>query len=188
LSASIGRSGRRPSDPAAIPAHFLAFCLVLGACAAGQPGSEPKLAVPSLQDFVLRGLLPLGDDRVEIVGTLGTPDSLTSVVVHNRHVPGVQDTLYTIFYPRLVIGIHHPGGGSDLISAIDVADNRFLRYPTVGIGVPESRLREALGPPTSEEATVLTYQCGTCQGAEGWVDIFIRDGRVERIRFNNYVD
>lgn len=141
-----------------------------------------------MDDFTQRGLLPLGDDRAQIVQTLGHPDSIDSRMVPNRHVPGVQDTLYTLHYPGLAIHLHHPGGGRDLLSEIVVSSNRYLRYASLGIGVPEDQVRRVLGPPDEERGQALTYRCRSCRGAGGSVEIFLGSGRIDYIRFNYYVD
>lgn len=154
--------------------------------AAGQAaGSAPP---PSVEDLTRRGLLPLGGSREEIAATLGPPDSVAFRVVPNRHVPGVRDTLFDLFYPDLRIGIHHPGGGRDLLSSVVVASDRYLRFPRPGIGATREEVREALGAPQEAAGDSLTYLCRACPGAEEPVTFVFEDGRVVRIRFDYYVD
>lgn len=109
-------------------------------------------------------------------------------VVPNRHVPGVRDTLFELFYPGLRVGIHHPGGGRDLLSSVVVAEDRYLGFPRLGIGTTEEEVREALGVPEAAAGDSLTYLCRTCPGAEEPVTFVLEDGRVVRIRFDYYVD
>lgn len=155
---------------------------------AGCGGGEGAGALPSVEELTRQGLLAPGRTRSEIAERLGPPDSTLSRVVPNRHVPGVRDTLFELYYPGLRAGIHHPGGGRDLLASVEVTSDRHLRYPRLGIGAAREEVRAALGPPSEEEGDALTYLCASCQAVEEPVTFFFEDGRVARILFSYYVD
>jgi hypothetical protein len=139
--------------------------------------------------IVRQGLRPLGESRAEIARQLGEPDSVTSRVVPNRHIPGVQDTLFTLYYPGLIAHLHRPGSSGEFLTDAIVTSNRYLRYPAVGIGATHQQLQGALGLPDEVPDSVYVYTCHTdCMGAEEPVRFFLQNGRVQRIRFSYYVD
>ena len=172
------------------------LALALSACAAPDPperapadtlaSAATARPLPSRDDFLREGLLPIGDSRASLVDTLGEPDSLHSRVVPNRHVPGVQDTLFTLFYPTLTARLHRPGGGRDILAGIEVADNRHLRHPV--IGATRARVEEAFGAPDQVEGGRLIFACRSCTGAEEPFELIVENGVVPRVRFPYYVD
>src|SRR5690606_23931130 len=107
-------------------------------------------------------------------------------VVPNRHVAGVMDTLFAVHYPGLAVHIHRPGPGGELVSSVEVAANRYLRYPA--IGVSGAAVEEAFGPPDERSDSTLTYLCTSCMAGDDPVEIVVHDGRVRRVRFGYYVD
>ena len=146
----------------------------------------PLAPLPSRDDFLRQGLIPVGDTRAEIVTRLGEPDSLRAEVVRNRHVPGVEDTLFTLFYPQLTARLHRPGGGGDILAGIEVWDDRHLRYPL--IGATRERVEEAFGAPEHAVGDRLTFACRTCVGADEPFEVLLEEGRVRSVRFPYYVD
>jgi hypothetical protein len=119
-------------------------------------------------------------------GALGEPDSATAEEIPNRHVPGVMDTIFTIYYTDLSARFHRPGGGGDLLSMVQVADNRHLRYPVIGSDL--ATVEGAFGPPDAVSDSSVTYRCTTCQAGDDPVELALVDGEVRRVRFNYYVD
>lgn len=141
---------------------------------------------PDRETFVTDGLLLPGRTRAELASALGAADSVQSEVVPNRHVPGAQDTLFTIFYPGLVVGIHRPGPGGELLSSAEVWSNRYLRYPA--IGARRSSILAAFGPPDRMATDSLTYRCTSCIAGDDPVTLVFVEDRVERVGFSFYVD
>lgn len=174
-----------PPSPEEAPAD------AAGNAADPAPGEErqppPTQAdLPDRSDFVDNALRQRPAARADLRATLGAPDSVTAEVIPNRHVPGVMDTIYAMHYPDLLARFHHPGGGGDLLSMVQVSDNRHLRYPVMGADV--ATLDSAFGPPDEASDSSLTYYCTTCEAGNGPVEIIVREGQVRRVRFNYYVD
>lgn len=144
------------------------------------------MALPSRVEFVSRGLAFEPESREQLRARLGPPDSVSRAMVPNRHVPGVMDTIYTLHYPELVARIHHPGGGGDLMSMVQVASNRHLRFPILGLSV--DRIDSAFGRPDEASDSSLVYYCTTCEAGNDPVEIVFVGGEARRVRFNYYVD
>lgn len=151
---------------------------------AAPPAAVERL--PSLDRFVREGLRPIGSTRPEITQRLGEPDSLLATSVPNRHDPSVQDTLLALHYPDLVVHIHRPGGGRDLLSDVEVTDDRYLRHPI--LGATREEVEAAFGPPHEVRDGVWSYDCATCGEADSPVEILFADDRVRKVRFTYYVD
>lgn len=167
----------------------LSLALLCAGCGVSVPSPGPDAAgPPSRDEFVEHGLRPLGESRAELRQSLGEPDSISARVVPNRHVPGAHDTLFTVHYPGLVAHLHRPGPGGEMLAGAEVTDNRYLRYPQVGIGATPRELQGALGLPDEPPDSVYTYSCHACEGVVEPVRLFLRDGRVRRIVFSFYVD
>ena len=177
--------------------RLVRFALALAISGCGTPDARetappdtaaapPAAPLPSRDDFLRHGLVPVGDTRAAIAARLGEPDSVHSEVVPNRHVAGVQDTLFTLFYPRLTARLHRPGGGSDILAGVEVSDDRYLRFPL--IGAARQRVEEAFGAPEHAEGGRLTFACRTCVGAEEPFEVLLEEGRVRSVRFPYYVD
>lgn len=146
----------------------------------------PVAELPDRSVFVDSALQVDARSREALRAALGTPQRLLSEAVPNRHVPGVMDTIYTVHYPDLVARIHHPGGGGDLLSMVQVSDNRHLRYPVLGLGV--AAIDAAFGAPDEASDSSLTYYCTTCEAGDDPVELVFVGGELRRVRFNYYVD
>lgn len=182
-----------------IPRLTVAWSAVLLLACGGRSESEPpgaegeaaapgpaEVNLPDRTEFVERGLATAAGSRAELQASLGAADSIAAEVVPNRHVPGVLDTIYTVHYQDLVAILHHPGGGGDLLSMVQVSSNRHLRYPV--IGADAQTIDRAFGRPDEASDSSLTYYCTSCQAGNDPVQLVVEDGEVRRVRFNFYVD
>lgn len=171
---------------------LLALTTVGSACAGGPGTAGPPAPPPSTDAFVREGLLLPARDRAGLRETLGEPGEIRTHPMENRHDPAVTDTLVTWSYPGVEVHLHQVGnGGPEFLSAVEVTDNRYLRYPAAGVGVPRSRIHELLGPPAegSTGGEGDTYECGTCEGApEPVTFLYGPDGLVSSVVFSFYVD
>ncbi len=182
------------------PRLFVPLCLTLLACTSPRPrgdaaadelpASPPPAAepgpLPDRGEFVDNSLSVPAGSRTALRAALGEPETTTSEEVPNRHVPGVTDTLFTLRYPDLTARFHHPGGGGDLLSMVEVSDNRHLRYPVIGSTAAE--VDAAFGRPDASSDSSLTYDCTSCEAGDDPVELIVVDGEVRRVRFNYYVD
>lgn len=153
--------------------------------AAQTPPARP-VALPDRDTFRREGLVPLGDSRATLAETLGEPDSVRTAVVPNRHLPEVRDTLFAVHYPGLVVSLHRPGGGGDMLSGVQVRDNRYLRYPVIGATLRE--VETAFGPANQVEDGRYSYACRVCGPVDEPFEMIVEDGRVQGVRFAYYVD
>lgn len=124
--------------------------------------------------------------RAGFVSRFGAPDSVQAFTEPNRHVEGVVDSLFIVFYPGLVLDIRKPEGAADLVAGVSLTDNRYVTDPRIGIGRPADSITEALGRPWEITGETLVYNCGV--GADQPVTFHFRDGRVTRISIEYYVD
>jgi len=178
------------------PVRTLALVLVattLSACAPDpEPEAEPRAAepvvgaLPSRTEFVDNGLLFVPEDRASLQVRLGPPDSVSQKVIANRHVPGVRDTIFIYHYPQMTVGFHHPGGGRDLLSSVEVRSNDHLRYPLLGL--TRDAIDGAFGAPDEASDSSLTYYCTSCIAGDDPVEIVFVNGEARRVRFSYYVD
>lgn len=143
-------------------------------------------ALPGRVVFVDSALAVRPESRAELQALLGAPDSTQMEVVPNRHVPGVLDTLYTVHYSDLVARFHHPGGGGDLLSMVEVTHDRHLRYPVLGRSVTD--VDAAFGRPDEASDSSLTYYCTTCEAGHDPVELIFHELAVRSVRFSFYVD
>lgn len=155
----------------------------------GIPSPDPDS--PDVAGLTCEGLeenlLRAHASRAELAGTFGTPDSVSSTTEPNRHVPGATDSLFVTYYPGLVAHFRKPPEGGDLVSLVEVEDNRYLRYPAIGVGAGEERVISVLGEPRTHEPGRLVYECAG-MGPGQPVTFRLSDGVVERIEIAYYVD
>jgi hypothetical protein len=156
--------------------------------------SKPRAAqedsnlVALRDDYVINGLLPIGTSITEIYQTLGSPQRMARKPIENVHYPDVIDTLVTLFYPTLTVKVYVTSQGQEYIGYVLVEDNKYLKYPSIGIGITESELFENLGMPHYQEGGLHTYVCQNCEGAEESVIFHTVNGTIQKIEFVYYID
>lgn len=133
-----------------------------------------------------REILASALNRSALEEAFGTPDSIESRTEPNRHLQGATDSLFTVYYPGMVMSLRKPSQGQDLASGLEVSRNRYLRYPTIGIGSPADRVVRVLGPPQERDDRKIVYDCGI--GAEQPVTFALEEGVVRGVNVAFYVD
>lgn len=173
----------------------IAAMTIFAACVGGDPKNA---AVPDSGRNVAPVTAPSGyhgelspgfrvATRDSLVRKFGTPDSIGSEVIPNRHVPGVVDTIFTLYYSGLVATVHKPGGGHDMLSAAVISHNRYLRTPVIGVTATD--VAKAYGSPDWSSDSSITYNCvGSCIAVEDPVEFIFAGSRVRRVRLSYYVD
>jgi hypothetical protein len=131
-------------------------------------------------------ILAAAPTRAAFRERFGAPDSMAASTEPNRHVEGATDSLFTAFYPGMIASFRTPAGGGDLATTIEITDPRYVRYPALAMGAPAAQVTTVLGEPTRREDDALVYDCAL--GAEQPVRFLLRDGVVETIRIEFYVD
>jgi hypothetical protein len=146
-------------------------------------------SINSLRDDVVQHGLLIRDSRREVAVRLGQPDSITGRAVINRHIPSQTDSVIDVFYPGLRLTYYVVGESKkEFLQTAIVSDNRYLKYPEVGIGAPDAVVLRSLGKPSERESGKYRYDCARCIGAESPVYFYVADGRIERIEYSFYVD
>ena len=150
--------------------------------------STPQ-AIDSLRDDVVENGLLVSDSRREAANRFGRPDSSAVRPVTNRHIPSQTDSIVDLFYPGLHLTYYVVGEGKkEFLQTAMVSDNRYLKYPELGIGTPEATILRSLGDPGSREPGKYRYDCVRCIGAESPVYFYFGRGKVQRIEYSFYVD
>jgi len=124
--------------------------------------------------------------RAALLQLYGAPDSSSVSTEPNRHVTGVIDSLFQVHYPGLTARFRKPGGGSDLITLLEATENRYLRYPSVGIGARGDRLLQVLSDASIVTDDRIEYNCG--MGADEPVTFWLVGGQIRRVSKSYYVD
>jgi hypothetical protein len=150
---------------------------------------NPPQSVDSLRDDVVEHGLLATDSRLEVAARFGQPDSMTSRSVINRHIPSQTDSIVDLFYPGLHLTYYVVGeGAKEFLQTAVVSDNRYLKYPQVGIGAPEAAVLNKLGEPGAREPGKYRYDCARCIGEESPAYFYFDRGKVKRIEYSFYVD
>jgi hypothetical protein len=113
-------------------------------------------------DLVENGLGIPNTRRKAVASQLGRPDSTQSQPTPNKHNPAQTDSIVNVFYPGLqlhyiVLGVKE--GETDILYRAEVSDNRYLKYPSLGIGATREALVKALGEPEQISDDAYRYSC-----------------------------
>jgi hypothetical protein len=113
-------------------------------------------------DLAENGFLILDSRRKAVAARLGRPDSVRSQPAPNTHNPAQMDTVVDVFYSGLrlhyaVLGVKD--GETDILMAADVSDNRYLKYPALGVGTTVEAIVNALGQPEERTTDTYSYSC-----------------------------
>jgi hypothetical protein len=183
----------------------LALASVAAACGTGPPGAESQrsdappggaapaidatdtvAAVPLTCEDLHETILRVPPTRRALAAAFGAPDSVHASAEPNRHVPGATDSLFTVYYPGMVLDIRTPQDARDMATYVRLEDDRYLAFPGIGIGTSRERLEDVLGTATQSDAETLIWDCGTA--VEQPVTFHLADGRVAAITIAYYVD
>jgi hypothetical protein len=141
-------------------------------------------------DLVEHGLRVLDGPRQAVIAQLGQPDSIRSQTEQNPHNPAQADSTVEFFYPGLRLSYYVVGERPtrDILQTADVWDNRYLKYPEIGVGASAAAIVSALGEPGERTNDRYSYDCGRCIGAETPVYFHLGGGRVKFVQYTFYVD
>jgi hypothetical protein len=100
--------------------------------------------------------------RRAVTAQLGRPDSVRSQPAPNTHNPAQMDTIVDVFYTGLrlhyaVLGVTE--GETDILLEASVSDNRYLKYPDLGVGANVGAIVSALGQPEERTKDTYSYSC-----------------------------
>jgi hypothetical protein len=137
-------------------------------------------------EFAENGFL-IPDSRRKAVATqLGRPDSLQSHAIPNTHRPVQMDTLVDVFYHGLrleyiVLGVAQ--GETDILLQADVSDNRYLKYPALGVGARIAEIVSAFGEPEERRNDTYMYECAMHIMSGSTVYFHIEGDRVKYVEY-----
>jgi hypothetical protein len=183
-----------------VAAHCLvAACIIVAISGCGDRNARPQdsagggdgasaalasngtFAQDSLRDWLIEwGLVAVPQSETEIIGTMGTPDSILRLPVPNQQDPIALDTIIETHYPGWSASLRKVDGAA-MLQAIHVMSDSYLAGP-IRMGTDTFALRRLLGPPMLGGERP-GYTCGSC-GADGEAVRFdLADGKVTGIWF-----
>jgi hypothetical protein len=151
--------------------------------------SSPKDSICG--EMAEHGLLIPNTRRSAVAAQLGRPDSVRSQPAPNPHNPAQTDTVVDVFYRGLRLHywvVAAAQAERDIILEIDVSENRYLKYPNLGIGASADALVNAFGEQAERTEDGYRYSCAlhVMSGAD-MAFHFVGD-RVKLIAYTYYAD
>jgi hypothetical protein len=136
-------------------------------------------------DLVESGLV-VPNNRTAVTGQYGRPDSTESEPTPNKHNPAQTDSTVNVFYPGLhlyyiVLGVKE--GETDILWRADVSTNRYLKYPSLGIGASREAIVKAVGEPEERTDSTARYSCALHIMAGVTLDYHFEGDRVKSAEY-----
>ena len=139
----------------------------LGAVSKGNADTAPSVHLSSRRDSLCgdlaeNGFRILDTGRKAVAAQLGVPDSAHLLPAPNPYSPAQMDTVVDVFYPGLrlhyvVLGVTK--GETDILLEAEVSNNRYLKYPALGVGANVAAVVSALGQPEERTNHTYSYSC-----------------------------
>jgi hypothetical protein len=128
--------------------------------------------------------------RKAVAAQFGRPDSVRVQPAPNPHRPAQTDTVVDVFYPGLrlhywVVGLSQPQ--TDILLEADVSDNKYLKYPRLGIGATAGEIESALGEPERTPDS-YGYSCALHIMSGADLTFHLAGGRVTRVDYRWQAD
>ena len=129
--------------------------------------------------------------RSAVAAQIGRPDSTRSQPTPNPYTAGQIDSLTEVFYPALrlhYIVLGKPTGETDILLEADVSDNRYLKYPALGVGASAEAIVSALGNPEERTTDTITYSCALHIMSGSTVHFHLESDRVKLVQYTFEAD
>jgi hypothetical protein len=113
-------------------------------------------------DLAENGLKIPNTKRSAVTAQVGRPDSTRTQPTPNPYTTGQIDSVVDVFYPGLrlhYIVLGKQTGETDILLRAHVSENRFLKYPALGVGASAEAIVRALGKPEGRTTDTLSYTC-----------------------------
>jgi hypothetical protein len=135
-------------------------------------------------EFAENGFRIPNTRRKAVATQLGRPDSVRSHPIPNTHRPAQMDTVVDVFYPGLrlhyvVLGVTE--GETDILLQADVSDNRYLKYPALGVGASVAEVITAFGQPEERSNDTYSYTCALHVMSGSTVHFHLEGDRVKYV-------
>lgn len=142
-------------------------------------------------DLVENGLAIPNERRKAIAIKFGRPDSTHSSPTPNKYNSAQTDSTVEVFYPGLrlhyiVLGVKE--GETDILYRADVSSNRYLKYPSLGIGASRDTIVKAIGEPELRPDGAYSYECALHVMAGVTLYYYFAGDRVKLAEYWFYVD
>lgn len=112
--------------------------------------------------------------------------------IENRHKSSVTDTIYTIRFGESVIEFYAPSQtGELLIQVADIQNNSIILRHNMRVGMSQAELLGKLKSQVQDINVVQTpgeVIASNKEGAPIALRFFLKNGKVNRIRYDGYVD
>jgi hypothetical protein len=97
-----------------------------------------------------------------------------------------MDTVVDIFYPGLrleyiVLGVTQRE--TDILLQADVSDNRYLKYPALGVGARIAEIVSAFGEPEERRNDTYMYKCAMHIMSGSTVYFHLEGDRVKYVEY-----
>jgi hypothetical protein len=170
---------------------------IIATASSPSPGAPPILRVdtaPSVHfsskedslcgEFAENGFRISNTRRKAVATQLGQPDSARSHPIPNTHRPAQMDTVVDVFYSGLrlhyvVLGVTE--GETDILLQADVSDNRYLKYPALGVGASLAEVVSAFGQPEERSNDTYSYSCALHVMSGSTVSFHLEGDRVKYV-------
>lgn len=134
-----------------------------------------------------------GTTRDAIRGRLGVPERAEVELAENRHDAAAIDSLFTLHYPGLSFRLNRPGPvDRDLLTDVLLTDRERELPGGIRPGrTTRAELEQVLGAPdtsTTLADTSIVMHTTPNPGAEEFVQFYLVDDVVDRVRWIPYVD
>jgi hypothetical protein len=133
--------------------------------------------------------IPTG--RRAVAAQFGKPDSVRTQPGPNPYTPTQIDTVVNVFYPNLRLKYWVMGDGkpdTESLLEADISDNKYLRFPQVGIGATRDEIVKAIGEPGERTDDTYGYECGLHIMSGADVTFHFSGGRVTRFNYRWEMD
>lgn len=176
-----------------LPGALLILLVAVGGCRRPEPEPDvsQQAAATPVEAFFRYGMVEIAATRAALAEALGTPDSTSFRTVTNAHDASVTDTIFTIHYPGLAVELYRATfDGRELIAAMHIADNRWLRPESpLQLGMTREQVRLALGEPERDEDGDLFYTCASCNlDGQDSLELLMERGTLQRIIVHYWLD
>jgi hypothetical protein len=177
---------------------------MMTACRPAHPGADPSTGSPPTDrqtsivattsrdslcgDLAENGLRIPDTGRAAVTAELGRPDSSRSQSTPSKYYVN-QDSLVDVFYPGL--RLHYivvTESKKEILQEADVSDNRYLKYPGLGVGASVEAVISALGPPEERTNDTFSYSCALHPMEGSTVYFHYQGERVRFVEYTYYVD
>ena len=155
------------------------------------PPPSRSLSYSLCGDLAENGLSIPNTRRNALAAQLGRPDSATAHPTANPYNTAQTDSVVTVFYPGLrlhYIVLGAARGETDMLLRADVSDNRYLKYPALGVGASVGDIVSALGQPEERTNDTISYSCALHVMEGSTVYFHFEGDRVKFVEYTFYVD